>query len=111
MKQILKMILESTDMKQSVDDTMFNATRLNNLWFSTKTNWNVEEYVGTNSTEEYVEFICETEGLFEENVIIYKEGNVLMHPMIFIDFAMWLSPKFKYDILNIYQNNTKNKIK
>lgn len=26
-------------------------------------------------------------------------GGTWMHPMLFIDFAMWINPEFKYDVL------------
>ena len=26
-------------------------------------------------------------------------GGTWMHPMLFIDFAMWINPSFKYDVL------------
>lgn len=28
-----------------------------------------------------------------------KKGGTWMHPMLFIDFAMWINPEFKYDVI------------
>lgn len=28
-----------------------------------------------------------------------KNGGTWMHPLLFIDFAMWINPAFKYDVL------------
>lgn len=28
-----------------------------------------------------------------------KNGGTWMHPILFIDFAMWINPSFKYDVL------------
>lgn len=45
----------------------------------------------------------------ENQIVIKKKGrmtfngktpdNVWMHPFLFIDFAMWLNPTFKYDVI------------
>lgn len=51
----------------------------------------------------------------EDEVVFKKKGRqigaattgdeVWMHPMLFIDFAMWLNPRFKYDVIKFVHDH------
>jgi len=55
-----------------------------------------------NSAEEYMGFIRTKRG---------KYGGTWMHPYLFVDFAMWLSPEFKVTVIKwVYDNLIKFRI-
>ena len=97
---------------QRTSDGMFNATELIKQWNSmvglnTQQNGDlkkkdIDDYLLINPTKEFICTISEREGI---NSKLYKSnrgrynGGTWMHPMLFMDFAMWLSPYFKYDVL------------
>lgn len=59
-------------------------------------------------TQSFIEEICKRESLTRDEVIVTFRGrkaSTWLHPMLVIDFAMWLSPEIKYIILKWAQDN------
>ena len=55
---------------------------------------------------EFIETIIRRENLHTPKMVYVKsrasrgdEAGTWMHPLLFIDFAMWINPSFKYDVL------------
>lgn len=92
---------------QRTSDGMFNATTLLKQW-NQKMGMKKEigDYFDNGSTKEFIKTIVERENLHTGNSPYVKSrasrGNnagTWMHPLLYIDFAMWINPSFKYDVL------------
>ena len=64
----------------------------------------MDDYLNNKSTQEFVSTIIQKETLSGKNGVITSSkgrynGGTWMHPMLFIDFAMWLNPSFKYEVI------------
>lgn len=63
----------------------------------------VTKFFEIQSTKELVKVIMERESLNTQDSTYLKtrgkNGGTWMHPILFIDFAMWINPSFKYDVL------------
>lgn len=113
--------------RQRTEDGYFNATDLlkvyNKLTGSRKM---IAEFVRLDNTQKFSEVIAQNEGRivskkYEEtthfNVTINpikstkgRNSATWMHPYMFLDFAMWLSPEFKYNVLKwVHDNLIKNR--
>ena len=92
------------DVLQRTSDGMFNATELLKQWNKAK---GMKKEIGddfdNNSSKEFINTIIEKENLNKGNSPYLttrgKNGGTWMHPLLFIDFAMWINPSFKYDVL------------
>ena len=104
---------------QRSEDGFFDANHLLHQWNKdiNHTRRDMDEFLGQKSTNEFIETIISREKPKSENiefgefkVVIkgkrrtLKEGgslpaSVWMHPLLYIDFAMWINPTFKYDVL------------
>ena len=63
----------------------------------------IGNYMVNDSTKELVNTLCIQENISESDAISTKRGKfggTWMHPVIMIDFAMWLSPEIKVRILS-----------
>jgi hypothetical protein len=116
------------DVIQRTKDGFFNATTLLKQWneFVRNVNLNdinfdqinenlnrgnsphlkekdIKEFFSNKSTQEYIGVILSKENLSNKNSVYTanrgNKGGTWMHPMLFIDFAMWLNSYFKYDVL------------
>ena len=116
------------DVIQRTKDGFFNATSLLKQWNEVVRNVNlndinfdqsnenlnrgnsphlkekdIKEFFSNKSTQEYIGVILSKENLSNKNSVYTanrgNKGGTWMHPMLFIDFAMWLNPYFKYDVL------------
>ncbi len=106
------------DVTQRTQDGMFNANALLQQW--NKKNGNtrrrMDDFLDSQNTKAFIETIKEQESegrnfAIPDNQIVTKgrartlssglrkAADIWMHPFLFIDFAMWLNPKFKYDVL------------
>jgi len=103
---------------QRTKDGMFNATDLLKQWNrSSGQKKKLDHYFENKSTEEFIESLMDDEEFSNARNSVYlktrgKYGGTLMHPYLFIDFAMWINPRFKvqvikfvYDQLIRYRNN------
>lgn len=92
---------------QRTSDGMFNATTLLKQWSESSGQKKViAHYFENSSTEEFVQTIQEKEKFTHRNSVYVKSrasrganAGTWMHPLLFIDFAMWINPAFKYDVL------------
>lgn len=62
-----------------------------------------KHYFENQSSNELINTIVERENLNSRNSAYLssrgKNGGTWMHPILFIDFAMWINPSFKYDVI------------
>lgn len=92
---------------QRTKDAFFNATNLLKQWNQLKgMKKEVNDYFGLSSTKEFIYTIMERENYDMGNYPYHKSrankgdnAGTWMHPLLFIDFAMWINPSFKYDVL------------
>lgn len=93
--------------EQRTKDGMFNATGLLKQWnkFSGQKK-DVSHYFENNATDEFVTALMSEENFTSRNSVYVKSkaridrgGGTWMHPVMFIDFAMWLNPAFKVKVL------------
>lgn len=119
--QVLTRPMGQFSVEQRTKDGMFNATSLLKQWNDCN---NIEKrmqsYLDNNSTKELVNALRLEENLNSTNSCYLTSrgkynGGTWMHPIMFIDFAMWLNPSFKvkvikfvYDQLIKYRNDAGN---
>ncbi len=93
------------DIKQRTQDGMFNATDLMKQWNKSKgTKKKLDHFFENKATEEFIQTIVrKSEDLNTRNSVYLKNrgkhGGTWMHPYLFIDFAMWINPEFKLDVI------------
>jgi hypothetical protein len=93
------------EVHQRTKDGMFNATSLLKQWNKGKRGKEVNAFLKNSSTIEFIESLQESEELDTRNIVTtLKGGNAenqgtWMHPYLFIDFAMWINPKFKVSVI------------
>lgn len=99
--------------EQRTKDAMFNATELLRQWnnpenLNTQENGDykkksIDNYLSLKSTQEYLKALVNEENLNKKNPAYVsvrgKNGGTWMHPLLFMDFAMWLNPVFKVKVL------------
>ena len=89
---------------QRTKDGFFCATELLAQW-NEKSGMKKEvtKFFDLQSTSELIKVIMERENLNTQDSTYLKtrgkNGGTWMHPILFIDFAMWINPSFKYDVL------------
>lgn len=112
------------EVTQRTEDGMFNATAVLKQWNErTGMKKEVADYFKNDSSKEFINTIIEREFGNKRKVLtinntgnspvydnrsissVYQtrrglmNGGTWMHPLLFIDFAMWINPSFKYDVL------------
>lgn len=93
--------------EQRTKDAMFNATALLKQWNNTsKSDRKMELYFNSPKTQEFVSTIMARENLHTPKSVYVKSkasrganAGTWMSPVLFIDFAMWINPSFKYDVI------------
>ena len=89
---------------------MFNANDLISAYKLNRPNTlkSTMRYTDNETTKEFIDALTHREGIPVHRVISTKRGlggGTWMHPYLFVDFAMWLSPEFKYVAIKwIYDN-------
>jgi len=99
--------LNDFEVVQRTKDSMFNATGLLKQWnFASGQKKQMIHYLENNSTKEFISAIeSEVSASKRNSVLIKSKANkgknagTWMHPYLFIDFAMWLNPKFKLEVI------------
>lgn len=94
---------------QRTKDGMFNATALateyNKINGTTK---EVKHFLENKATDDYICTIMSRESKGRDSVLLTsrgrRNGGTWMHPMLFIDFAMWLNPEFKYEVIKFVRD-------
>lgn len=89
---------------QRTSDGYFNASGLLKQWNdSTGMQKQMVHYTNASSTNEFIKALIDEEGLKERNHVLIqkrgKNGGTYMHPLLFLDFAMWINPSFKIKVL------------
>lgn len=105
---------------QRTKDGFFSASKLLNQWNnSTGSEKRVDTFLGRKNAKEFIEAIKSDKDT-EENygtdfqpvtktggrkTLTGQEPNdYWMHPLLFIDFAMWLNPRFKLQVLKFVKD-------
>ena len=105
--QIMKRNLANFTVEQRTKDGYFNLTGLLNSW-NTKMGAKKElkDYFDNKATKEFIKALADEENLHGDNSPYVKSkaradrgGGTWGHPLLFIDFAMWLNPTFKVKVL------------
>lgn len=105
--QILIRPMGQFHVEQRTKDGMFNATALLKQWNeSSGMKKEINDYLDNKSTQEFITALISEENLDKGNYPYVKSkaridrgGGTWMHPLLFIDFAMWLNPVFKVKVL------------
>ncbi len=103
--QIMTRPMGNFHVEQRTKDGMFNATDLLNQWNSSSGQQKqISHYFENSSTEEFINALMSEENFKERNSVYLKSrgkysGGTWMHPIMFIDFAMWLNPAFKVKVI------------
>lgn len=90
--------------EQRTKDGFFNATALLKQWNENSGQQKqMSHYTDNASTQEFITALLKEENLKERNSVLLqtrgKNGGTWMHPIAFLDFAMWLNPAFKVKVL------------
>lgn len=115
--QVLTRKMGEFDVYQRTSDGMFSATTLMNQWnCGNGQKKNINHFFENSATKEFVDTITKRESDIRNSespsfkAFIKTKcktnsdgskipGEVWMCPLLFIDFAMWINPSFKYDVL------------
>lgn len=105
--QIMIRQMGEFSVKQRTKDGFFNATELLKQWNRVSgMKKEVAKFLDLGSTSELVKIIMEREDLHTQDSTYVKSrasrgdnAGTWMHPVLFIDFAMWINPSFKYDVI------------
>ena len=102
--QILTRPMGDFFVMQRTSDGMFNATELIKQWNDQSgMQKKLDHFFENSSTKEFIDAIISEENLNTRNSVYLKSrgknGGTWMHPLLFIDFAMWLNPSFKVKVL------------
>lgn len=103
--QIMKRQLANFTVEQRTKDAFFNATSLLRQWNEQPgvAQRYLDKYFTSSKTVEFIQTIMNREKLNTPKMVYLKSrgrnGGTYMHPILFIDFCMWINPSFKYDVL------------
>ena len=105
---VMQRELYGSVIRQNSKTQMFNGNDLLKICNEARLTKGLQEkqmgnYMVNASTKELIEQVCIQENLDESDVIQTKRGKVggtWMHPVVMIDFAMWLSPELRVKILS-----------
>lgn len=100
----MKRPLANFTVEQRTKDGYFNLTDLLSKWNnSNDTKKELKDYLGNKATREFIKALCEEENINGEKSPYLasrgKNGGTWAHPLMFLDFAMWLNPAFKVKVL------------
>lgn len=89
---------------QRTKDGFFDATALLKQWNGRSGQQKqIVHYTDNESTNEFIKALMLEENFKERNSVLIqtrgKNGGTWMHPLLFIDFAMWINPAFKVKVL------------
>lgn len=105
--QIMKRPLANFTVEQRTKDGYFCLTGLLNNWnLKMGTKKELKDYFENKATQEFVKALADEENLHGDKSPYVKSkarldrgGGTWGHPLLFIDFAMWLNPHFKVKVL------------
>ena len=95
------------DVNQRTKDGMFNANSLLRQWnTANESKKEIKDYFDNKSTQEFIDVLKNDESTIGGIVPMIKSraskgenAGTWMHPYLFIDFAMWINPKFKFEVI------------
>jgi len=99
------------EVTQRTKDEMFNATSLLKQWNKSigakeREGKRIDDFLNLQGTKEFLEVLSNDINNTENPRYLKpytstrgKNGGTWMHPYLFIDFAMWLNPTFKLDVI------------
>lgn len=95
------------DVTQRTKDGMFNATMLLKQWNeSTGSEKELKKFFINKQTDEFINVLVNEENLHGYNSTYVKSrasrgknAGTWMHPFLFIKFAMWINPRFEYQVI------------
>lgn len=99
---------------QRTKDSMFNATSLLKQWNTENPDYKKEmgDFFRTKQTKEFIETLASDDDFTDGNSPYVKSrasrganAGTWMHPYLFIDFAMWLNPKFKLEVIKFVHDH------
>ena len=101
------------DVIQRTQDSMFNATLLLKQWNEKSgVERKMDNYFNSEKTKEFIDTIMKHENLDTPKMVYVKSrasrgdnSGTWMSPILFIDFAMYINPSFKYDALKFVYDN------
>ena len=116
--QVMKRPMGNFLVEQRTKDSMFNATNLLKQWNkfvddnkedAQKFGYvkkELKDYLDNKTTQEFVKALANEENLHggkspyvTSKARADRGGGTWMHPLMFVDFAMWLNPVFKVKVL------------
>lgn len=105
--QVMKRPLADFTVEQRTKDGYFCLTGLLNNWnLKMGTKKELKDYFENKATQEFVKALADEENLHGDKSPYVKSkarldrgGGTWGHPLLFIDFAMWLNPHFKVKVL------------
>lgn len=105
--QIMKRQLDKFVVEQRTKDGYFCLTGLLNNWnLKMGTKKELKDYFDNKATQEFIKALANEENLHGDKSPYVKSkarldrgGGTWGHPLLFIDFAMWLNPVFKVKVL------------
>ena len=96
---------------QRTKDGFFDANELLSQWNSKNTRRRMDDFLKSKTTTSFISALNEDLAIGENPPLAYhvKKGRntrkgktkdeVWMHPYLFIDFAMWINPRFKLEVI------------
>ena len=105
------------DVFQRTSDGYFDANALLKQWNEVADNprREMKKFLDNKGTQEFIEVLTTSESAMSKNATIdfqavtiskgrlttrgFTQDKVYMHPYLFIKFAMWLNPKFEYQVI------------
>lgn len=92
---------------QRTGDSFFNATRLLKEWnLKSGIERKMDNYFNSEKTKEFINTIMDRENLHTPKMVYVKsrasrgdKSGTWMSPILFLDFAMYINPSFKYDAI------------
>lgn len=106
---------------QRIKDSMFNATTLLKQWNESNNLFGrkgkrIDDFLRLENTQSFLKTLEEELNTEDSRYLKThestrgKNGGTWMHPYLFIDFAMWLNPKFKIKVIKfVYDELIKNR--
>lgn len=114
--QIIKRKFYQTEISQRSDNGYLNATELLKYYNKDiKTKKSIDDFWANKNTQDYLVSLAKRLNLNTQNsgyltkdlysTVRGKHGGTIMHPYLFVKFAMWLSTDFEVQVISwVYDN-------
>lgn len=99
--QVMQRKFDNGTVHQRTDDGYFNANSLVALYAANTGQFkHPSHFLRNESTKEFLKELADHTGISEYDLYTRPhKQSCWMHPLLFLDFAMWLSPEFKLKVL------------